>query len=127
MWKPKWLGVICASIVTLLQTGHNGRKDMFARLDGAGAQHSQSPVGCRYRDGDQSMMRVAIQARCSVLLSSLTVQKKINFGATEAALVLGLGIVLPGALVGKRLIEEFFKSLRGLFQEAQPTLSHPQP
>jgi hypothetical protein len=44
MWKPKWLGVICASIVTLLQTGHSGRKDMIARLAQAGAQHSQSPV-----------------------------------------------------------------------------------
>src|ERR1700730_9210396 len=60
MWKPKWLGVICASIVTLLQIGHSGRKDMVARLDEAGAQHSQSPGICRYRAGDESIM-----ARCN--------------------------------------------------------------
>src|ERR1700722_1994826 len=48
MWKPKWLGVICASIVTLLQIGHSDRKDMVARLYQTGAQHSQSPVRCRY-------------------------------------------------------------------------------
>ena len=57
MWKPKWLGVICASIVTLLQTGHNGRKDMVARLDEAGAQHSQSPVRCRYKAGDRQSLQ----------------------------------------------------------------------
>jgi hypothetical protein len=44
MWEPKWLGVTPASIVTDLQIGHSGRKDMVARLDKAGAQHSQSPV-----------------------------------------------------------------------------------
>jgi hypothetical protein len=32
MWKPKWLGVVRASVVTVLQVGHSGRKDMFARL-----------------------------------------------------------------------------------------------
>jgi hypothetical protein len=37
MWKPKWLGVTPASIVTDLQIGHNGRKDMFARLDQGGS------------------------------------------------------------------------------------------
>ena len=57
MWKPKWLGVTCASIVTLLQTGHSGRKDMVARLDEAGAQHSQSPVRCRYKAGDRQSLQ----------------------------------------------------------------------
>jgi hypothetical protein len=52
MWKPKWLGVTPASIVIDLQIGHSGRKDMFARLDQAGAQHSQSPGRCRYRADD---------------------------------------------------------------------------
>lgn len=56
MWKPKWLGVTCASIVTLLQTGHSGRKDMFARLDQAGAQHSQSSGGCRYKADDEDSL-----------------------------------------------------------------------
>ena len=57
MWKPKWLGVTCASIVTLLQTGHSGRKDMVARRDEAGAQHSQSPVRCRYKAGDRQSLQ----------------------------------------------------------------------
>jgi hypothetical protein len=57
MWKPKWLGVICASIVTLLQIGHSGRKDMVARLYQAGAQHSQSPVRCRYKADDRHSLQ----------------------------------------------------------------------
>ena len=86
MWKPKWLGVICASIVTLLQIGHSGRKDMVARLDEAGAQHSQSPGRCRYRAGDESIM-----ARCNTgaMFCFAQSQKNNEFGAPEAALVRG--------------------------------------
>jgi hypothetical protein len=56
MLKPKWLGVIRASIVMPLQIGHSGRKDMIARLDEAGALHSQSPDSCHDKAGDGSIM-----------------------------------------------------------------------
>jgi hypothetical protein len=54
IWKPKRPDVTRASIVADWQIGHSGPKwkDMVARLDQAGAQHSQSPGRCRYKAGD---------------------------------------------------------------------------
>jgi hypothetical protein len=67
--KPKWLGVIRASVVAPLQIGHSGRKDMVARLDEARALHSQSRVRCHDKADDGSMIARRKIVRCSVLIT----------------------------------------------------------
>lgn len=77
---PQRPGVIRASIVVVLQIGHSGRtwNDMMLALDQAGAQHSQSPGGCRYKAGDEDSLLQRAGEQCSKLL---TFTKKLTIGS----------------------------------------------
>jgi hypothetical protein len=82
IWKPKRLDVVRASIVVVLQIGHSGRtwKDMILALPEAGAQHSQSPDGCRFKAGDGAIMA---HSNIGLVFCFAHLQKEINDWCTN--------------------------------------------